>query len=261
MDQNPVKLTFIANWKMHGDTASVASFAKSLLSLSSEYARRADFIFCPPACYLAEAASHLTGAGNHSQGHLGAQAIHAEQNGAYTGAVSAAMLKDIGCYYTLVGHSEDRQIRHLSDEMVASQALAAQQMGITPVICIGESLGDYESGNTLEVLEQQIRALKPAIASGDYLLAYEPIWAIGTGKTPTLDDIEKAHQHCKRILREIADNSDSKDDSPAAVLYGGSVKSENVAGIVALSSVNGALIGSASLSEEGFAKLVQAALK
>lgn len=257
MTKTPPDITLIANWKMYGNSANTVEFSDYLLKNSHHWPQGTKVIFCPPACYL-PVATQVLGKEKRGAVSVGAQSAHAQQNGAHTGDISAVMLKDVGCAYALVGHSENRQSRHLSDADVAAEAQAVQQAGLVPVICIGESLEDYTNGQAFAVLTRQIQAFLPHM-QGAYLLAYEPVWAIGSGKTPTLAEIEKAHQHIKAQLQSVSHNVKQVRDSTPPVLYGGSVKHDNIKNILDLPSVDGALIGSASLSVAGFEAVLQAA--
>ncbi len=245
--------TLIANWKMHGNLAELRGFLHVLAEKLWQLPQNVNVIYCPPATHIAAAiAAKPPGL----RVAIGGQSVSAYEKGAHTGEISAVQLADIGASYTLVGHSEERASRHLTDDDVAKAAINALDAGLVAVICIGETLAQYEAKRTLDVLTAQLTALTPALAhSGNVMIAYEPIWAIGTGKTPTLAEIEAAHAH---IHAFIASQKEARD-TRVPVLYGGSVKSSNAKEILALPSVNGALIGSASLSAEDFAGMVMAA--
>lgn len=244
--------TMIANWKMHGNLAEVRSFLHVLADELWQLPHNVSVIYCPPATHIAAAvAARRPGL----RVAIGGQSVSAHDKGAHTGEISAAQLADIGASYTLVGHSEDRTSRHLGDADVNAAALNALNAGLVAVICIGESLAEYEAKRTLKVLTGQLEALAPALAHGaPVMIAYEPIWAIGTGKTPTLAEIEAVHAHIHAFVARTKEARDTR----VPVLYGGSVKSSNAKEILALPSVNGALIGSASLSAEDFAGMIMA---
>lgn len=176
---------------------------------------------------------------------MGAQNCHAEESGAHTGEMSAAMLKSVGANYVIVGHSE-RRAQGESDKMVYDKALAASQASMTPIICVGESLKQREGGQASDVVSQQIKASVPKIE--DYVIAYEPIWAIGTGRTATADDIAKMHQ----VIRKLV-------GAQIRILYGGSVKPKNAKEILSTKNVNGALIGGASLQMDSLAEIARQA--
>lgn len=182
---------------------------------------------------------------------MGAQDCAAEPQGAYTGEVSAAMLKDVGCSFVILGHSERRQQFDETDAMIAAKAACAIQVGVTPIFCIGETETERAEGKTNKVLERQ---LAPILPLGEVMvIAYEPVWAIGTGKTPTPEQIEEAHGFIHSQLAKTA------RDTRGRVLYGGSVKPTNIREILVLKGVDGALIGGASLEAESFVTMLQAA--
>lgn len=201
-----------------------------------------EVVLCPPFTQLAAANMVLSGTGIA----LGAQDCHDQPQGAFTGDISAQMLRRAGCDYVIVGHSERREQHHETSAQVKGKASAAIEAGLTPILCVGESLAQREAGNALEVVAQQLAESLPDAADG-CIIAYEPIWAIGSGLTATTDDIALMHQHLKKIL-----------DKPLPVLYGGSVKPANSAEICALSAVDGVLVGSASLNGDDFAAIIGA---
>jgi triosephosphate isomerase len=230
----------VANWKMHGNKARVSAFVSAL---SNAIPSGVEAVLCPPYPYL-----HLVAKGALK---LAAQDCATEKEGAYTGEVSAQMLRDIGCEYVIVGHSERRQHYEEDDAMIAAKAAIALQVGIVPIVCIGESEQERFQNKTLKVLERQLASILP-LAEG-MVIAYEPVWAIGTGRVPTLEQIEEAHNFIHAQLSKTA-----RDTAPH-VLYGGSVKPTNIREILALKGVDGALIGSASLEAESFVTMLQAA--
>ncbi|MFZ4124776.1 MAG: triose-phosphate isomerase [Rickettsiales bacterium] len=230
----------VANWKMHGNKLRVAQFAQQV---SAHIPSHIEAVFCPPYPYL-----HIPAKG---QLKLGAQDCATDQEGAYTGEVSAAMLRDSGCEYVIIGHSERRQHFEEQEPMIATKAAAALQVGLVPIICIGESEREREEGHTMRVLERQLAPILP-LAEG-LVIAYEPVWAIGTGKTPTPEQIEQAHNFIHAQLAKTA------RDSAPHVLYGGSVKPTNIREILALTAVDGVLIGGASLEADAFVTMLQAA--
>jgi triosephosphate isomerase len=266
------QITLIANWKMHGTAASVSQFTRDMAQLTADLPAWLTVIFCPPTCYISQAVSALAAAEAQAQQaenktgtlaaafYIGAQAVHQKQQGAHTGNISAEMLKDLHCSHTLIGHSEDRQSRHLSDAQIASQALSAQQAGITPIICIGESAAQYAAKQTAAILQNQLQALEIPMQQGACMIAYEPLWAIGSGKTPAIDEIAAAHMACKQIIAQLSHKQKLARDSALSVLYGGSVTAKNVKNILEIPSVDGALIGSASITFEGFSALIKAAI-
>lgn len=230
-----------ANWKMHGDmswTDKPLAFDAALPMAEREHL---DVLICPPAHMVA--AMHVV---SHPLAiHIGAQTCHSEVSGAHTGEISAEMLEGAGASYVIVGHSERRAAGE-SDADVHAKALAANRAGLTPIICMGESLLQREAGDALNVVANQIKASVPDIT--DFVIAYEPIWAIGTGKIPSMDDIAQMHG---AIRQQVGGD--------VRILYGGSVKPGNAKDILAISHVNGALIGGASLEMESLAEIAKAA--
>jgi len=249
------RLLVAGNWKMHGSRAENTSLVEAILQ--SEPAGGApEILVCPPFVYLWEVARQL----RDSDVALGAQDVCAEPVGAHTGEVSAAMLRDVGCSHVIVGHSERRALYGEDDQLVARKFVAAQREGLVPILCVGESLEERESGRTAEVVLRQLDAvLGLAGVEGfrDAVLAYEPVWAIGTGKNATPAQAQEVHA----LLRaRIA----SKDDNMAAclrILYGGSVKAANAAELFAMQDVDGGLVGGASLNGDEFRGICAAARK
>lgn len=200
-----------------------------------------EVVLCPPFTQLAAAQMVLT----NTPIHLGGQDCHAEDSGAFTGDISAQMLRRSGCSYVIVGHSERRQYHGEANEMVWRKAATAIRHDLIPIVCIGESQVEREAGQTLEVLREQLAS--SILIKGEYLVAYEPIWAIGTGLNATDENIIEAHQFIKKQL-----------NNATPVVYGGSVKPDNAGGIMQLDAVDGVLVGGASLDGESFAKIVVA---
>jgi triosephosphate isomerase len=233
----------VANWKMHGSCERVVAYASSIGAALETSANSVKIVFCPPAPYISAARQAAL---NVARFAIGAQNCHHENEGAFTGEVSAAMLKDNGATHVILGHSERRALGE-TDLHVAAKVRAAQAAGMMPIICIGESQADYEAGRTKMVLDTQLAVLTQ-IASQGCIIAYEPIWAIGSGKTPKSAEIQAAHTHIKTVL-----------GSGVLVLYGGSVKSTNLSEILALKGVDGALIGGASLDIGTMQTLIQMA--
>lgn len=242
-----------ANWKMHGSEALTRSLVEGL---AAEFASAApcDIAVCPPFVYLAEAAGLRAG----SALQLGGQDVSSEDEGAFTGQVSGAMLAEVGCRYAIVGHSERRTLNGESDELVAAKFKAAQRHDLVPILCVGESLDEREAGQTEDVVGRQLRVVVEAAgieAFAEAVIAYEPIWAIGTGRTATPEQAQEVHAFIRGLLgRENAKIADF-----IRVLYGGSVKAANAAEIFARPDVDGGLVGGASLEVEGFASICRAA--
>src|SRR6056297_2212876 len=229
------------NWKMHGSRA----FTRSLLTeLGAAFADGApcDVAVCPPYSYLAEAIGCAAG----SPIAVGAQDVSTQDEGAYTGEVSGAMLADLGCRFVIVGHSERRSLHGESDELVALKFHAAQRHGLVPILCVGESLEEHEAERTEAVVERQLEAVLEAAGIEAFetaVVAYEPIWAIGTGRTASPEQAQEVHAFIRGLLR--AENAKIAD--LIRVLYGGSVKAANAAEIFARPDVDGGLVGGASL--------------
>lgn len=240
------------NWKMHGTNAFATELAGSLADkVSGAGNNGVDMLLCPPAPLLGAVRSAL----GESAIALGGQDCHAEEQGAHTGDISAAMLRDAGCAYVIVGHSERRADHNEDDAAVRAKASAAQASGLVPVICIGETLAEREAGRAVDVVTGQLRSSVPEGSSAaTIVVAYEPVWAIGTGRTPTLEDIAEVHDAIRAALKDV-----SGDFGGGRILYGGSVKPENAADILAVSNVNGALVGGASLKSDDFWAIAEAA--
>jgi triosephosphate isomerase (TIM) len=245
---------FVAgNWKMHGTRAQNAELIEALL-LKLPAQPAADIAVCPPFVYLWETGRLL----KQSSVALGAQSVCAEPIGAFTGEVSAAMLKDVGCRYVIVGHSERRALYKEDDALVARKFLAVQSQALIPILCVGESIDEREKGLTMQVVSRQLAAvldLAGVDALRSAVVAYEPVWAIGTGKNATPQQAQEVHEH---IRAEVAGRN-AKIASALRVLYGGSVKGGNAAEIFSMPDVDGGLIGGASLKADEFLKICAAA--
>ena len=246
------KYLVAGNWKMNGSLSSVRELLSALKQSSS---RSADIAVFPPFVYLAEAASQLKG------GDIawGAQNVSEHPNGAYTGEIAASMLNDFACTYALVGHSERRTLYGETDAQVAAKFAAAQNAGLQPVLCVGETLEQREAGQTEAVVKRQLAAVIEQVgiaALGNSVIAYEPVWAIGTGKTATPEQAQAVHA----FIRSMIAKSDATIASFIRILYGGSVKRANAADLFAMTDIDGGLIGGASLDAEEFLGIVQAAV-
>ncbi len=237
------------NWKMNGTGSSLTE----LKSLSKMHpAPTIDILICPPATLLHRAAQSVVGEGVS----IGAQDCHSETSGAHTGDVSADMIKDAGVSAVIVGHSERREDHAEHNENVRSKAKAAVEAGLTAIVCVGESLAQRDAAETLGVVGSQLAGSIPEQSNGENLVvAYEPIWAIGTGKVPTLDQIQEVHDFIRESLVQRFGN---ETGTSIRLLYGGSVKPENAADIFAVSNVDGALVGGASLKAVDFSAIVNA---
>ncbi len=229
------------NWKMNGVRADAATFVGKLRAKPLPSARRR-LLICPPATLIGALAGALAEFGIA----VGAQDCHVETKGAFTGDISASMLADLGCSHVIVGHSERRALHGETDDTVRAKASAALSQRLTPIICVGETWAEREAGQAEAVVRAQVLGSVPdGVPAGALVVAYEPVWAIGSGRTPTLDDIAAIH-------RLIRDAFAGKSSSGGLILYGGSVKPGNAAEILALDQVDGALIGGASLDAADF---------
>ena len=233
------------NWKMHGNRASNAGLLDALLrELAAE--RAVECAVCPPMPYLQQVSERLKG----SAIAWGAQNVSEHAEGAYTGEVSAAMLRDFGCRYAIVGHSERRRIFGESDAQVAAKFAAAQAGGLTPILCVGETLEEREAGRTEEVVARQLQAVLEKRDFGGAVLAYEPVWAIGTGRNATPEQAQAVHAFLRARVRP-----------ETRILYGGSVKGQNAAALFAMPDVDGGLVGGASLVAKEFIEIARAACR
>jgi triosephosphate isomerase len=233
----------MGNWKMHGNLADNAELLAGLRAGAGSIASGTQLAVCVPFPYLAQAGEALKG----SAVAWGAQDISAQAQGAFTGEVSGAMLKDFACRYALVGHSERRSLHDESDQLVADKAKAALASGLTPVVCVGESLAERDANQVMAVIQRQ---LAPVLALGadavnKMVVAYEPVWAIGTGRTATPEQAQEVHAAIRAALQAIGAGQ-------VQILYGGSVKAANAASLFAMSDIDGALVGGASLVAEDF---------
>lgn len=240
------------NWKLHGDRQFAFSLLDAVVAGGSPAS--VERIILPPLPYLGELAGHYAAQGLA----FGAQDVSANQKGAYTGEVSAAMLKDVGAQYGLVGHSERRQHHHESSELVARKFFAAKAAGLVPILCIGETLSEREDEQTQWRLQEQLAPILAQGGAGAFdgaIVAYEPVWAIGTGKTASPEQAQAVHGF---IRSEIAAH-DARIADSLPLLYGGSVKPDNAAALFSQPDVDGGLIGGASLVAEDFLAIVHAA--
>ena len=236
------------NWKMNG---TVASLAEVTALCAAHPAPGCDMLLCPPATLLAPMAAAAKGTALK----LGGQDCHAKASGAHTGDISAAMLKDAGADYVILGHSERRTDHGETDDAVRAKAEAALAAGLVAVVCVGETEAERDAGRTLDVVARQVAGSVPAGASAaNLVIAYEPVWAIGTGRTPTLAEIAEVHGFLRaRLTAQIGAAA-----AGVRLLYGGSVKPSNAAEIFAIADVDGALVGGASLKAADFGAIVAA---
>jgi triosephosphate isomerase len=235
------------NWKMNGLRASMAEF-EAMLTGASAVAGQADLLVCPPATLIMAFAEKARGSKSKTLA-IGAQDCHPKASGAHTGDLSAEMLADAGASAVIVGHSERRADHGESDALVRQKAEAAWRAGLTAIVCIGETQLQRDSGQTLEICRGQLNGSLPdAARAGNLVVAYEPVWAIGTGLTPTVRDVEQIHSFIRGILT-VRFNDEGVG---IRILYGGSVKPSNAVELMAVANVNGALIGGASLKASDF---------
>ena len=247
------KILVAGNWKMNGSRAMVRELLGGIIEGAGD-APPADLAVFPPFPYLAEVASMAGG----TPVAWGGQTLNPEPSGAHTGEVSASMLLDFGCRYVLVGHSERREIYGETDQDVAVRFAAAQEAGLTPVLCVGETLTQREQDETENVVGRQIDAVlhRSGIAAfAKAIVAYEPVWAIGTGRTASPEQAQEVHA----FIRDKMAAQDDRIAGQLRILYGGSVKGSNAADLFARDDIDGGLVGGASLTPEGFLDIVRAA--
>ena len=239
------------NWKMHKTLAEAQALAREIRQGLSP-STRVEVAVGPPYTALNAVAAELAG----SPVKLAAQDVFWEKQGAYTGAISAAMLADVGCHYVIIGHSERRQYFGEIDETVNRKVKAVLEAGLFPIVCVGETLAEREQGRTFTVVETQIRQGLAGLAPGQgqrLVIAYEPVWAIGTGKTATPDQAQEVHKLIRGLLPEMAGTAALR------ILYGGSVTPDNAKELMAQPDINGALVGGASLKAASFLGIIAAA--
>jgi len=233
------------NWKMNGLKSSSSEF-EAMVAGASEVAAKADLLVCPPATLIAAFADKARGSKTLK---VGAQDCHPKASGAHTGDISAEMLADAGASAIIVGHSERRADHGESDVLVRQKAEAVRRAGLTAIVCVGETQHQRDAGQTLEICRGQLNLSVPdAATSGNLVVAYEPVWAIGTGLTPTVGDVEQIHG----FIRELLIARFKGEGAAVRILYGGSVKPSNAAELMAVANVNGALVGGASLKASDF---------
>ncbi|MDP3669787.1 MAG: triose-phosphate isomerase [Telluria sp.] len=244
----------VGNWKMNGSRAANATLLSGIVAGLDGSGAGAACAVCVPAPYLAQCEAALAGA---ALG-WGGQDVSAHASGAYTGEVSAAMLADFACRYVIVGHSERRAYHAESDELVAQKAVAALGAGLTPIVCVGETLAEREAGQTGAVVSRQLQAVLSLLSgaqAAQLVLAYEPVWAIGTGKTATPQMAQDVHAHLRAQLKQ----KDAAAADTVQILYGGSMKPDNALELMAQPDIDGGLIGGAALKAADFLAIIDAA--
>lgn len=239
------------NWKMNGTGESLAELRAIATGLSSDLGQKLDAVICVPATLLSRAAETLVS----ETVRLGGQDCHAKESGAHTGDISAAMLKEAGADYVILGHSERRTDHQETDELIRAKTQAAWNAGLAAIVCVGETAAERQEGRALEVIGRQLLGSLPDnVKSDTTIIAYEPVWAIGTGQTPTAEDVEKAHAFMRSEL--IA--RFGLEGARLRLLYGGSVKPANAVELLGISNVDGALVGGASLKATDFLAICEA---
>ena len=245
---------FVAgNWKLNGSRASIKTLVSGIIDGMGRV-NNAEVVVCPSFVYLSEVSQMLEG----SAVKFGSQDVAKEASGAYTGEVAVSMLKDIACPYAIIGHSERREYYGDTDQVVAEKFVAAQNGGVTPILCVGEVLEERESGQTEAVVERQLKAvvdLAGIKALENSVIAYEPVWAIGTGKTASPEQAQAVHA----FIRQWISGQDSATADKVQILYGGSVKAANAKELFSMADIDGGLIGGASLVAEDFISICEAA--
>lgn len=247
------KRIIAGNWKMYKTANEVEAFASAVKS-SFSASDQVDVVICPPSLYLAELAKVTADTGIQ----VGAQTMHEESEGAFTGEISPIMLGSIGVQYAIIGHSERRQYFNETDESVNHKVQASLKEGITPIVCVGETLEDRETGITVQKVSGQVEVAFKGVSLQDAakaVIAYEPIWAIGTGKTATAED---ANEVCGAIRSAVSDLYNDEVASQIRIQYGGSVNPSNIVELLSKEHIDGALVGGASLELDSFLKLVEA---
>ncbi len=243
------------NWKMNGSLAANEALMAALAS-GLETQPACDIVVCVPAPYLVQVRALKAADSRLKSVDLGAQDVSTHTAGAYTGEISASMLGDLGCRYAIVGHSERRQYHAESDTVVADKAKAALAAGITPIVCVGETLAEREAGRTEEVVKRQLAAVIHANGHciSEIVVAYEPVWAIGTGKTASPEEAQSVHAVLRAQLKAATDQS-----ARVKILYGGSMNAANAASLLLQPNIDGGLIGGAALKAEDFLNIIAAA--
>jgi triosephosphate isomerase (TIM) len=248
----PRRPLMAGNWKMHKTVAESVDLVKKLKDALSGVADR-DVLVCPPFTALTVAAEVLRG----TKIALGAQNINDNLQGAFTGEVSASMVKDAGCSFVILGHSERRQYYHETDALVNKKCKLALEQGLTPVVCIGETLREREDSKTFQVLEKQVKESLGGLApvqAAHVVIAYEPVWAIGTGKTATPAQAQEAHAFIRQWVQRLYGEPVA---SSVRIMYGGSVKADNIDTLMAQPDIDGGLVGGASLKADEFIRIVK----
>jgi triosephosphate isomerase len=247
------KKIIAGNWKMNKTTTEARQLASDIIEKLGKFAK-ADVVLCPPFTSIAICHDIV---GNHSAIALGAQNMHEKANGAFTGEISAPMLRDLYVRYVILGHSERRQYFGETDAIVNAKALAALQHHLRPIICVGETLEQREAGKMAAVVEKQVRGSCAQLTEAQWeesIIAYEPVWAIGTGKTASPDQAQEVHALIRKVLKDMAGE---KVAESVRIQYGGSVKADNADELLNQPDIDGALVGGASLDAESFVAIIK----
>ena len=248
MDRKPL---IAGNWKMHNTVREAQELASAVVRAAAKVTDR-EVMVAPPYTALAAVGKMLADTGVK----LGAQNVHWEDEGAFTGEISAPMLRDVGCTMAIVGHSERRHVFGETDSMINRRLTGAIHSGLIPVLCVGETLKQRDLDQTLEVLEEQVRsglAGVEVVDGGELVVAYEPVWAIGTGKTATEGQAQEAHSFIRKLLSDICEKNIA---AQVRILYGGSVKPENIDSLMQQEDIDGALVGGAALKADSFERII-----
>lgn len=240
------------NWKMNGGPYDAAELLENIKKNKPEINEDMDVLVCPPFVSIGMAVNYLYD----TDYQVGAQNIHYEENGAYTGEISASMIAESGCNYVIIGHSERREYFGETDESVNLKVKKALDAQLAPVICVGEKLNQRKKKEHFEVVEKQVKAALKAIAEEEFpdlVIAYEPVWAIGTGETASPEQAQEMHEY---IRKQVAELSDDETADSVRILYGGSMKPANARELLSQNDVDGGLIGGASLDADSFAEII-----
>jgi triosephosphate isomerase len=247
------KYLIAGNWKLNAGGAKGVELASAVAAASRDVAGKVEVVVAPPFTALAAVAHELDG----TKVEVSAQNMYAKDSGAFTGEISAPMLLEAGCKWVILGHSERRQYFGETDEGVREKVAAAMKAGLCPIACVGETLEEREAGRTIEVVYRQLDAITGELNKrpGYGVVAYEPVWAIGTGKVAGPEQAQEVHAAIRKRLAEVG----AELAATTRILYGGSVKADNAAGLLACPDIDGALVGGAALDADGFAKIAKAA--
>jgi len=239
------------NWKMNTDRAGAAALASASAKIAREV-RGAEVGVCPPACYLEAVLAAAKG----TPLAVGGQNMHVEAGGAFTGEIAGPMLKDLGCTYVILGHSERRHVFGETDELISKKVHAAFRFGLVPILCVGEKIEERQAGETQPIVRRHVTSGLAGLAKDQarqVVIAYEPVWAIGTGLTATPQQAQEVHAFIRRLLASLYDADLAQ---AVRIQYGGSVKPDNTCDLMRQADIDGALVGGASLKADGFAKIV-----